>query len=84
MWVNLGPLLYHFANMHNEPSIEISWEELRPAICRYFDIKEETLCEARYTGNPGSLIGIRYRCIHFVAVRNDVPTSGESTPVYKQ
>lgn len=84
LWVNLGPLLYHFAEMHNEPSIELSWEELRPAICRYFDIVEETRREARYTGNPGSLMGVRYRCVLFVAVRNNVPTSGDSKPVYRE
>lgn len=29
LWANLGPLLYHFSDMPNEISIELSWEELR-------------------------------------------------------
>jgi carnosine N-methyltransferase len=29
IWVNLGPLLYHYADMPNEVSIELSWEELK-------------------------------------------------------
>jgi len=28
-WVNLGPLLYHFADMPGEFSIELSWEDIR-------------------------------------------------------
>eukprot|EP00403_Amphidinium_massartii_P009435 CAMPEP_0178416212 /NCGR_PEP_ID=MMETSP0689_2-20121128/23948_1 /TAXON_ID=160604 /ORGANISM="Amphidinium massartii, Strain CS-259" /LENGTH=339 /DNA_ID=CAMNT_0020037551 /DNA_START=35 /DNA_END=1050 /DNA_ORIENTATION=- len=40
-WVNMGPLLYHYADVAAEISIELSWEEVRVAICEYFDIVEE-------------------------------------------
>ena len=30
-----GPLLYHFADMHNESSIELSYEDLRHVIIKY-------------------------------------------------
>merc|ERR1719343_1372937 len=39
--INIGPLLYHYAEMPNEISIELSWEEVRPALCQYFDLVEE-------------------------------------------
>jgi len=81
-WINLGPLLYHFAEMEEEISIELSWEEVRQAICRYFDIVEESRRVAQYTGNPNSLTGVRYNCIFFVAARNSEPASGYSNPVF--
>lgn len=28
LWINFGPLLYHYAEMPEEVSIELSWEEL--------------------------------------------------------
>ena len=30
-----GPLLYHFENMANEVSIELSYEDIRSAIIKY-------------------------------------------------
>ena len=29
VWINFGPLLYHYADMQEEVSIELSWEEIR-------------------------------------------------------
>lgn len=34
LWVNLGPLLWHFADSPDEPSLEISWERLRELVLR--------------------------------------------------
>ena len=48
-------------------SIELSWEEVRPYICKYFDILEEESRVARYTGNAEGLSSNRYNCIFFVA-----------------
>eukprot|EP00063_Salmo_salar_P052851 XP_014027686.1 PREDICTED: carnosine N-methyltransferase-like isoform X2 [Salmo salar] len=35
VWLNLGPLLYHFENIANELSIELSYEDVRVAILKY-------------------------------------------------
>lgn len=32
VWINFGPLLYHYADMQNEISIELSWEEVKHVI----------------------------------------------------
>ena len=32
VWLNLGPLLWHYHDMPGEPSVELSWEELRAVI----------------------------------------------------
>jgi carnosine N-methyltransferase len=29
IWVNIGPLLYHYAEMSDETSIELTWEEVK-------------------------------------------------------
>lgn len=81
-WTNIGPLLYHYADVPNEMSIELSWEEVRPYICKYFDILEEESRVARYTGNAEGLSSNRYNCIFFVAKRNGKPAEGHSNPVF--
>ena len=48
VWINfgindfnsIGPLLYHYTELHSECSIELSWEELKQIIPKFgFDIK---------------------------------------------
>lgn len=73
LWANIGPLLYHFAEQPDNISIELSWEEIKPAIRKYFDFKEEDMREGFYTTNREGLYRTRYRCIFFAAIRNDTP-----------
>jgi len=82
IWANIGPLLYHYAEQPNAVSVELSWEEVKPFICQYFDFKEEEMREAYYTTNEKSLFHTKYRCKYFVAVRNDRPVTGRSHPVF--
>merc|ERR1712039_486430 len=51
IWANIGPLLYHYAEQASAISIELSWEEVKPAIEKYFDFKEEDVRQAYYTTN---------------------------------
>uniref|UniRef100_A0A7S0ZSU7 carnosine N-methyltransferase n=1 Tax=Noctiluca scintillans TaxID=2966 RepID=A0A7S0ZSU7_NOCSC len=81
-WTNFGPLLYHYAEMEQDISIEPSWEEVKPSIAKYFDIREESHAHASYTSNLGSFSTVIYRCIFFIGQRNDTPISGESNPVF--
>lgn len=75
IWVNLGPLLYHFSEMENEFSVDLAWDEVRAAIEKSgFRIKEERLIEGcPYTANIRSLFQVRYNCIYFVAERDESP-----------
>ncbi|CAJ1368698.1 unnamed protein product [Effrenium voratum] len=82
LWANIGPLLYHYAEQPHHISIELSWEEVKPAIQKYFDFKEEDFREAFYTTNSQAMYRTCYKCIYFAAIRNDVETEGESFPVY--
>ncbi|KAM4616995.1 carnosine N-methyltransferase isoform 2-T2 [Polymixia lowei] len=69
VWINLGPLLYHFENMANELSIELSYEDIRAAIIKYgFDIEvERESVQATYTENDRSMLKYLYDCVFFVA-----------------
>eukprot|EP00929_Paragymnodinium_shiwhaense_P046930 TRINITY_DN23851_c0_g1_i1.p1 TRINITY_DN23851_c0_g1~~TRINITY_DN23851_c0_g1_i1.p1 ORF type:complete len:407 (+),score=53.44 TRINITY_DN23851_c0_g1_i1:76-1296(+) len=84
--INLGPLLWHYSPVgggdFNAVSIELSWDELRPAIEKYFVIKETDVRDAGYTNNGFSGRRKVYHCRYFVAVRNDVPATGYSKPVH--
>lgn len=82
IWTNLGPLLFHYAENPEDISIELSWEELRPVIAKYFDFAEETRRDAAYTVGSQSMTRRVYHCLFFVAIRNDVPISGVSRPVF--
>ncbi|KAF7458084.1 N2227-like protein [Cryptosporidium felis] len=70
VWINLGPLLYHFSGMSNIISIEPSWEEIKVIISKYFEIVKEEWRDASYTRNTHSMFRIVYKCIFFVAIRN--------------
>ncbi|XP_034025688.1 carnosine N-methyltransferase [Thalassophryne amazonica] len=69
VWINLGPLLYHFENMANELSIELSYEDIRTAMVKYgFHIEEEEeSVQTTYTENDRSMLKYVYDCIFFVA-----------------
>mmetsp|Transcript_31678 Transcript_31678/g.73994 ORF Transcript_31678/g.73994 Transcript_31678/m.73994 type:complete len:435 (-) Transcript_31678:98-1402(-) len=82
VWINLGPLLYHYAESEQDISVEPSWEEVKPAIGKYFTFLEEREHEAHYTANPYALMSTKYRCIFFAAQRNEVEVSGVSNPVF--
>uniref|UniRef100_A0A8B9CJE0 Carnosine N-methyltransferase n=1 Tax=Anser brachyrhynchus TaxID=132585 RepID=A0A8B9CJE0_9AVES len=47
IWINVGPLLYHFENLANELSIELSYEDIKNVILQYgFHIEqEEEFCQ---------------------------------------
>ncbi|XP_078576459.1 carnosine N-methyltransferase-like [Branchiostoma floridae x Branchiostoma japonicum] len=68
-WINLGPLLYHFADMVNEASIELSYEDLRSVILEFgFEIlKEDTKKPTMYIQNTKSMLQYEYDCVYFVA-----------------
>eukprot|EP00922_Rhytidocystis_sp_ex-Travisia-forbesii_P052557 GHVS01077963.1.p1 GENE.GHVS01077963.1~~GHVS01077963.1.p1 ORF type:complete len:307 (+),score=40.28 GHVS01077963.1:125-922(+) len=72
MWANFGPLLYHYAEMPDEMSIELSWEELRTVVSQYFEIKEEEWRQSFYTTNEMSMMQVLYNCVFFVGIRNSV------------
>lgn len=64
VWINLGPLLYHFADTYghdNEMSVELSLEDVKRVASQYgFEIEKERTIETTYTTNPRSMMQNRY------------------------
>ncbi|KAK7933880.1 hypothetical protein WMY93_004776 [Mugilogobius chulae] len=69
VWINLGPLLYHFENMANELSVELSYEDIKAAIVKFgFQIEvENESVPTTYTENDRSMLLYVYDCVFFVA-----------------
>nr|XP_011420705.1 carnosine N-methyltransferase [Crassostrea gigas] len=67
-WVNLGPLLYHYADIENETSIELSFEEVKKVVKKVgFRIqKEEADIPTTYTQNPASMLQYKYHSVKLV------------------
>uniref|UniRef100_A0A674NA99 carnosine N-methyltransferase n=1 Tax=Takifugu rubripes TaxID=31033 RepID=A0A674NA99_TAKRU len=63
------PLLYHFENMANELSVELSYEEIRTAVSTigfHIEVEKESV-QTTYTENPRSMLRYVYDCVFFVA-----------------
>jgi carnosine N-methyltransferase len=70
LWVNIGPLLYHWSEMPHEISIELSWEELRRVITSYgFVIEKEERRQCTYDDNARSMLHSVYDCVFFSATK---------------
>lgn len=68
-WINLGPLLYHYSDIPNEVSIELSYEEVKRVVKQVgFKIeKEEMDVLSTYTQNPKSMLKYEYNSVFFTA-----------------
>jgi hypothetical protein len=83
-WINIGPLLWHFAEAMDEMSVELSWEQCSKVINEYFDIVEqETNRPSCYTSDLDGLQTTTYNCVCFVAKRNSKPITGVSNDPYE-
>ncbi|XP_047449128.1 carnosine N-methyltransferase [Mugil cephalus] len=89
VWINLGPLLYHFENMANELSIELSYEDIRTAMVKvgfHIEVEKESM-QTTYTENDHSMLRYVYDCVFFVArkpaalyVNGDYDNQQQSSP----
>ncbi|PWA19619.1 hypothetical protein CCH79_00006917 [Gambusia affinis] len=79
VWINLGPLLYHFENIANELSIELSYEDIRTAMIKYgfiFEVEKESM-QTTYTENECSMLRYVYDCVFFVARKPTLHFNGQ-------
>ncbi|KAG4137682.1 hypothetical protein ERO13_D07G086600v2 [Gossypium hirsutum] len=64
VWINFGPLLYHFADMYGQEddmSIELSLEDVKKIAFHYgFKLEKEQTIETTYTTNPRSMMQNHY------------------------
>lgn len=80
IWVNLGPLLYHFSDMQAENSIEPTHEDLMTIIdaVGFETIKSETGVRTKYAQNPRSMLKSEYESLFWVCRK---PSSSPNSPV---
>ncbi|CAL8126988.1 unnamed protein product [Orchesella dallaii] len=68
MWLNLGPLLYHYSDLADEDSIEPSFDFLADIIQKIGFVieKQDTTVPTMYAENERSLLSYSYRSIFLV------------------
>ncbi|KAJ7519174.1 hypothetical protein O6H91_20G026200 [Diphasiastrum complanatum] len=75
VWINFGPLLYHFADAHSyspedEMSIELSLEDVKKIALHYgLKLKKEKIVETTYTANMLSMMQNRYFAAFWTMVK---------------
>ncbi|CAD8153644.1 unnamed protein product [Paramecium octaurelia] len=70
IWINFGPLEYHFANQFSETSIELSYEDIKHYIKQKgFEISSEQMQESTYNHSKLDQKYLMYNCIFFIAVK---------------
>ncbi|KAI8913922.1 N2227-domain-containing protein [Powellomyces hirtus] len=70
LWINLGPLLYHWEGMENEMSIELTLEELKYVVRKKgFRLENEKTIRTPYASNAFGMLKYMYDCDYFVAVK---------------
>ncbi|KAI0672280.1 N2227-domain-containing protein [Trametes maxima] len=71
VWINLGPLLWHWENnATNDPSIELTLDEVK-ALARKigFEISNERTIDTTYTNNAESMLGYVYHAAFWTATK---------------
>ncbi|KAI0772899.1 N2227-domain-containing protein [Trametes elegans] len=69
VWINLGPLLWHWENnATNDPSIELTLEEVKTLAQKVgFEISNERTIDTTYTNNAQSMLGYVYHAAFWTA-----------------
>ena len=70
IWINFGPLLYHFADLPNEYSIELTYADIIKIITKDFKFElifEEKYLKSTYIENSNSMLTYQYNCSFFAA-----------------
>ncbi|KAL4590481.1 hypothetical protein LXL04_003411 [Taraxacum kok-saghyz] len=78
VWINLGPLLYHFADMYeqDEMSVELSLEDVKKVAFNYgFQLEVEKTIETTYSTNPRAMMQKRYFSAFWTMRKKPLATS---------
>ena len=80
VWINLGPLLWHFENSpitsdKGEGGVELSLDEVKEIANKIgFDLHEEKMVETTYTTVPEGMLTYRYNAAFWVATKRKTST----------
>ncbi|KAI6041129.1 N2227-like protein [Pisolithus marmoratus] len=71
VWINLGPLLWHFENNENEcPSIELDLAEVKELACTIgFELYDERTIHTSYSSNDQSMLRYIYHATFWKAAK---------------
>ncbi|KAF9255445.1 N2227-domain-containing protein [Marasmius fiardii PR-910] len=71
VWINMGPLLWHWENNNtNDPSIELDLEEVKDLARKIgFEIANEKTIDATYVTNSEGMLGYTYRAAFWTATK---------------
>ena len=76
LWLNAGPLLWHFSDQPGEQSVDLTYEEIKQLAARVgFDLVEEYTLSTPYTNNRESMKQMLYHCPMTAWRKRVVPTS---------
>jgi len=82
VWINLGPLLYHFAESYSqeeEMSLELSLEDVKMVAARFgLVLKSERMIETTYTANCRSMMQNRYTAVFWTMVKEELSSALKS------
>ena len=68
LWINLGPLLYHYEDMQEEASLELSLEHVLLLVNHYgFVITDQKTIQCSYANDAQSMLQHVYQCAFFQA-----------------
>ena len=69
IWINFGPLLYHFSDIKGEDSIEPDYNTLRAVIkdLGFEFLSEKEKMPSSYTQNQSSMLQYSYNSVMFTA-----------------
>ncbi|XP_058459161.1 carnosine N-methyltransferase isoform X2 [Malaya genurostris] len=73
IWINLGPLLYHFSDIIHENSIEPTYEDIMIIVisCGFKILKNRADVPSKYAQNPTSMHQSEYNSIYLVCEKPD-------------
>lgn len=70
IWVNLGPLLWHYSEQPIEVQIELSCEEVLDLVPKFgFKVRTLEFRRCKYTQKPDSMLNLEYEAVFFSAVK---------------
>ncbi|CAG8485634.1 2063_t:CDS:10 [Ambispora gerdemannii] len=70
LWINIGPLLYHYENMPDEISIELSLEQVKEVVKKFgFEFQKEKMIRTTYTTNPKGMLQYLYECAFWSCIK---------------
>ncbi|XP_037934403.1 carnosine N-methyltransferase-like isoform X2 [Teleopsis dalmanni] len=81
IWINLGPLLYHYSDIEGENSIEPTYEDLISIIDNigFEIIRNDTGIRTKYAQNPKSMLKSEYESVFWICRKPYNTTNFENT-----